>query len=530
MTRQPEWDYIVVGGGTAGCVLAGRLAERGGARVLVLEAGGAYAPLLLSTPLPSLRQITAFSWRYFTTQQAGLARRRVSMPVAKVLGGGSSTNAMMYQRGSPACYDAWAALGNPGWSFRELLPYFKKFENYRPAGPPDHGDSGPVHISRPRYIAPFSRAFVEACAEIGVPAAGDLDCAGGQAAGYFRVTQSAGRRVSSATAYLRSGTGRPGIAAITGAHASRLVLDGARAAGVEYVRDGRREVARAAGEIILCAGSINSPKFLMLSGIGPADHLASVGIATAVDLPGVGENLQDHPRAPVLFESGRGSPGDMKHWIPHALLYAAARKGVMASNCCESGALMKSCASKPSPDLQFVTHFQSSLYPGAVDMELCLMTPQSRGAVRLQSADPMDPPLIDPGYLREESDVRALVSGVRIARKIAHTNTMRGFPLRRELLPGAEIATDREIADYIRTSVETCFHPTGTCKMGSDRLAVVDADLKVRGVEGLRVADASIMPEIVDGNTCAAALLIAEKAADLVKSAGVPPPKLKAEH
>jgi choline dehydrogenase-like flavoprotein len=337
-----------------------------------------------------------------------------------------------------------------------------------------------------------------------------------EGAGFFQVTQRRGRRVSTCEAYLAPARRRPGLRVEAGAMVTRVVLEKQRAVAVEFVdREGGVRVARAGREVILSAGALNSPKLLMLSGIGPAAHLRSMGIAPALDLAGVGRNLQDHVRVPVLFESGRASPGDMLYWIPGAMNYALRRRGVMSSNCCESGAFIRTDGG--IPDLQFVTHFQSSLYPGTVDLQFCLLRTHSRGTVTLASADPSAPPVIDPGYFSAAEDLVPARRGLRLARELARGRALQRFPLRAEVLPGADVTTDREVECYVRSAAETCYHPAGTCRMGSDAEAVVDDRLRVRGVEGLRVIDASIMPELPNGNTCAPTLMIAEKGADLVK-------------
>jgi choline dehydrogenase len=513
-----SWDYVIVGGGSAGCVLARRLSDIPGLRVLVLEAGGEYRRLPLSVPLAGLRAMTAVSWKYLTCQQPQLADRRISWPLGRLLGGSSSNNAMMYCRGHRADFDGWGELGNPGWSFRDVLPYFRRSEDQE-RGPSDyHGVGGPLRVSDPRHRAPFSEVFVTACEEIGLARNDDFNGAEQEGAGFYQVTQRHGARVSTAEAYLEPARGRRTVEVITGAMVCRILVERGRAVGVEYRRQGGTYEARAAREVILSAGAVNSPKLLLLSGIGPADQLCALQLPVVVDLPGVGQNLQDHLRVPLIYESGRRSPGHKRHWISAAIDYAVRRQGVLASNCCESGAFVRSCAEAVIPDLQLVTHFQSSLHPDSVDLQSCVLRPSSRGRVWLRSADPLEPPLIDPNYLSTEADVRASVRGVRLARRIAAAPALRRFPLGTEVMPGADVVGDAELERYVRATAETSYHPVGTCRMGCDALAVVDAELRVRGVAGLRVVDASVMPEMVGGNTLASTVMIAEKGADLISA------------
>lgn len=495
-----EWDYVVAGGGTAGCVLARRLAERAQVRVLLLEAGGRY-PAALSVPLAGMRRAVEYSWKYFTRQQAGLGGRRLSFPFGKVLGGSSSVNAMMFYRGTAGAYDRWEELGCGGWNFETTRPYFERVERV-------------LEVSRPRHVAAFSRAFVEACVETGMAPVDDFHEVE-EGAGLFRVMQRRGRRVSAATAYLREARGR--IEVVTGALVRRVVIEGGRAVGVEYEdSEGAVRRAQAGREILLCAGALNSPKLLMLSGLGAADELRALGLRVHQDLPGVGRNLQDHVRVPVLFQSGRRSPGDMLYWLPAAVQYAAAGRGVLASNCCEAGAVLRSTPEAALPDLQFVTHFQSHLYPGVVDLQFCVSRTASRGAVTLASADPKAPPVINPNYFSDRADVEVALAGVRLARRIASAPALRRFRLGAEVLPGRDLTADAELESYSRAMAETCYHPAGTCKMGRDEMAAVDPEFRVRGVDGLRVVDASVFPELPNGNTCAPVYMVAERAADLI--------------
>lgn len=518
--RRREWDYIIVGGGTAGCVLAARLTERRGSRVLLLEAGSEYAQVL-SVPLVGMRRSVAFSWKYSTVQQPGLSRRRISFPYGKVLGGSSSTNGMMYYRGAQASYDQWCELGNTGWSFADVLPYFRKCETWEHGASEFHGDSGPVHVSTPRHLAPFSTAFVDACKQQGIPYTADFNGPQDEGTGFYAVMQRRGRRASAASAYLAPARHREGLRVETGALVRKLLIDGSRVAAVEFQdRQGRVQNVSASHEVILSAGPLNSPKLLMLSGVGPADYLRGVGLRVQHHLPGVGNNLLDHLRIPVLYESPRRSPGDMVYWIPAALDYAFRRKGVLTSNCCESGAVVRSSPGVRIPDLQFVAHFQSPLRPGVVDLQFGLRGGSVPGTVRAVSADPMASPSIDPNYFASDIDIEVAIRGLRLAREIAQSSGFRRFPLGKEILPGPDIKTDDEIGAYCRATADTSFHAVGTCRMGHDSLAVVDDQLRVHGLDNLRIVDASIMPDIPNGNTCATVLMIAEKAADLIKDAG----------
>ena len=513
MPAAEHWDYVIAGGGTAGCVLARRLAERG-ARVVLLEAGGRYPRWLLGAPLPSLRLARMFSWRYLTAPQPGLGGRRISLPLGRLLGGSSSINAMMYCRGAASDYDGWASQGNEGWSFAAVLPYFLRAETWTRGESPWRGRDGPLTVSGPRFLAPFSLAFVEACRETGLPPNDDFNGQQLEGCGFFDVTQEDGERVSAARHYL--GAAPAGISVVTAALVNRVLFDGSRATGVEYRRGSQVHRAFASGEVILSAGAVNSPKLLMLSGIGPARDLRNLGIEARQDLVGVGANLHDHVRLPVLYESHQVSPGAHRHWITAALRYVIGRSGVMSSNCCEAGAFARSSPEEPEPDLQFVTHFQSSLHGRAVDLQCCLLKPESRGRVTLDSADPARPPRIDPNYLGSTADVERLVRGVAMARRLARSKALAGFGLGREILPGATLRDASELAGYVRGSMETCYHPAGTCRMGVDETAVVDARLRVHGCQSLRVVDASVMPEPIRGNTLAPVVMIAEKAADMI--------------
>jgi choline dehydrogenase len=436
-----------------------------------------------------------------------------------VLGGSSSTNGMMYYRGARAGYDRWCELGNAGWSFAEVLPYFRRAETWEHGQSEFHGDRGPVHVSTPRHRAPFSTAFVEACMERGIPYTEDFNGSRDEGTGFYAVMQRRGRRSSAAEAYLAPARDRAGLRVETGCVVRRLLIAGSRVAAVEFQdRNGGVQNVFASREVILSAGPLNSANLLMLSGVGPAEYLRGIGVRVQHHLPGVGSNLQDHLRIPVLYESNRRSPADVMHWIPAVLDYALRRRGVLASNCCESGAVVRSSPDVRIPDLQFVTHFQSHIHPGVVDLQFSLHGSSVAGTVRAISADPLAPPRIDPNYFASDVDLEVAVRGVHLAREIARSAALRRFRLGKEILPGPDVQTDDEIAAYCRAMADTSFHAAGTCKMGNDSRAVVDERLRVHGLDNLRVVDASVMPDVPNGNTCATVLMIAEKAVDLIES------------
>ena len=515
-------ETIIVGGGTAGCVLARRLADAG-ERVLLLESGGRYPKLLLGPPLASQRLRAYFSWNYRSAPQRALGGRELSLPLGRVLGGSSSTNAMMYCRGRASDYDRWASQGAEGWSFQDVLPYYQRLERRDPAGPRAAERAG-FDVARPRFRAPFSEAFLAACEELGLDREAFLDGESPEGCGYFDVAQRHGERSSTAPAYLPPDGAGSRFRALTGARVTRVLLANGRATGVELIRDGVLQRAEAERQVLLCAGAAHSPQLLMLSGIGPADELRRLGVAPAVDLPGVGRNLQDHVRIPALYETPVRSPGEKRRWPRAAWDYLTRRDGVMTSNCCEAGAYVRSHPALAEPDLQFVTHFQHAERPGLVDLQFCLMSVRARGCVQLRSSDPFDPPRIDPGYLDHEADIEACLRGLDWARRLASAKALRAFPLGREYWPGAAVQSRSALIAYLRRSAEPCYHLAGSCKMGVDAMAVTDARLRVRGVDGLRVIDASVLPDLIHGNTMAPTVMLAEKAADLLLGASAERP------
>jgi choline dehydrogenase len=525
------YDYVIVGAGSAGCVLAARLSENQATRVLLLEAGPPDDADEIHIPaaVTQLFQST-YDWNYQTVPQERAGGRSVYWPRGRTLGGSSSINAMTYIRGSRYDYDTWRdEYGCEGWGYTDLLPYFLRAEGNSRGASAFHGASGPLKVQDQRPTSPLTAAFVDAARQSGLQANADFNGSRQDGVGCYQVTRHGGRRWSAADAYLHPAAGRPNLTVQTDALVTGLAMTGGRVTGVHYLRRGVAETARAEGEVILAAGAIGSPQLLMLSGIGPADELRSHGIAVLVDSPAVGGNLSDHPAVTAIWLTPkvrgmweRAGPRQLARWqLRHS--------GPLTANLAESGGFSRSDPQLPAPDLQW--HAMPAPYQNgglsdpairAMSLLVALVAVGSRGRVRLRSADPRHKPLIDPAYLADGTDIERLVTGIRMARDFAATRPMSKI-CTRELEPGDEVRTDSEIRDFIRHNLSALGHPAGTCAMGGDskvaasRLtSVVDAELRVRGVEGLRVVDASVMPAAPRGNTSAPAMAIAERAADLI--------------
>ncbi|WP_437880436.1 GMC family oxidoreductase [Pseudomonas sp. LRF_L74] len=522
-------DYIVVGGGSAGCALVARLVEAG-KRVLLLEAGPADNHPYIHIPATFIRvHGSERTWMYKTEAEPHLNGRQVYIPQGRTLGGGSSVNAMIYIRGQHQDYEEWKSLGCEGWGWEDVLPVFRRSEGNARLGGTLHGQEGPLKVSDARHHHLLSSAFVKAAVEAGVPPSDDFNGADQTGAGFYQTTTHDGRRASSAATYLRSVRHNPLLTLLTNVHVTRLLYEGSAVVGVEARVGNALLRFHCESEVILSAGAVASPRILMLSGIGPAEHLRQVGVDVRHDLPGVGQNFQDHLSASVYAQTREpvsllGHDKGLRA-ITHGLQYLAQRKGLLTSNVVESGAFVDTQGSG-RPDVQY--HVVPSLV-GDVDrlppaghgisINPCALRPKSRGSVQLRSADPFADALLNANYLSDPQDLKTMVAGVKLARKILRAPSLAKLVSGMLLLPDNDDISEKDYEQYVRKVAKTVYHPAGTCKMGTDELAVVTPDLRVRGIQGLRVADASIMPTIVSGNTNAPSIMIGERCADFILEA-----------
>ena len=520
------YDFIIIGGGSAGCVLAARLTENPSARVLLLEAGGRDRHPFYHLPAGFAKMTKGIgSWGWQTVPQRHMRNMQIRYTQAKVIGGGSSINAQLYTRGNALDYEDWRQMGCPGWGYDDVLPYFRKSEVNDTHDNRYHGTTGPLGVSQPRAPLPICEAYFAAAAEIGIPRNRDFTGESQDGVGYYQLTQRWFRRSSTSTAFLKPALNRPNLTVKTGAQVLRIVTEKGRAVGVE-TPDG---ILRATSEVILSSGAIGSPRLLQLSGIGPADDLQRLGIPVILDRPQVGANLQDHLDLFVIAECTGPHTYDRYsklHWSALAgLQYLLTRKGPVASSLFETGGFWYADPSARSPDIQFHLGLGSGIEAGVaampnggVTLNSAFLRPRSRGTVRLASSDPSAAPLIDPNYWEDPYDRDMSIKGLKLAQEIMRQPALKPFVLA-ERLPGPQARTDADYFDYAVKNAKTDHHPAGTCRMGSDLEAVVDPQLRFNGIEGLRVVDASIMPTVVSSNTNAPTIMIAEKAADMIKAA-----------
>ena len=532
------YDYIIVGAGSAGCVLANRLSADPSVRVLLLEAGGKDSSILYRMPAGVGSLITGGkgNWCYETEGQEHLNYRRLFWPRGKVLGGSSSINGMIYIRGHARDYDHWRQLGLEGWGFSDVLPYFKRSEDLEFGGDDFHGEGGPLKVSSGKSTNPLFRTFVEAGRQAGHPFTDDFNGYQQEGMGFYQLTIRDGKRQSTAVGYLRPALDRDNLTVEVEALTSRVVFEGKKAVGVDFTQKGEARTVRAEREVILCGGAVNTPQTLLLSGVGDAEYLKRFGIDVVADLPGVGKNLQDHLDCSINYECTQPitlySQANPFRALATGMQYVFFGKGLGQTNGLEAGGFLKTRPELEMPDIQLhfiaanmIEHGKKKMDRHGFMAHICQLRPESRGEIALKSTNPNDPPLIQPNYLATENDRVTLREGVKMVREIFGQEAFDAYrgP---EIQPGAHVQSDEKLDEFIRRNAETIYHPVGTAKMGTDKDAVVDVACKVHGIEGLRVVDASVMPTLVGGNTNAPTIMIAEKVSDMILGKPALPPEV----
>ncbi|GCA51063.1 alcohol dehydrogenase [Sinorhizobium sp. KGO-5] len=529
-------DYVVVGGGSAGSALAGRLAMSNTGKVAVLEGGPRDSHPLIHIPAGFVKLLgSKLLYHYKTEAQEGLGGRTPVMPQGAVLGGGGSVNATIYIRGQRADYDTWSSLGAEGWSYADVLPYFRRAEDNDRFSDVYHGTKGPLGVSDLRQVNDLTRAFVRSAQEAGIPFTPDFNGRRQSGVGYNQTTTRNARRCSAAVAYLRPALSSGNLEILTGCFVTRILFEGDRAVGVEYQRNGEMQTIRAEKEVILSAGAVQTPKLLMLSGVGPEDELKRHGIAVRHRLEGIGQNLQDHLEFPAIrYCTGRyGYFGEdtLVRSVRNGLQYLLFKSGPVMSNVTEACAFVNVDDKEEEPNVQlhfvpivFMDSDQEQIKRAGATINPCVLRPHSRGEIRLRSTNPADHPMIDPRYLSHPEDMRLSIKGLKLAREILAQPAFAPFVEKAEAFPGPDAEDDQRLQSYIRSKGKTVYHPVGTCRMGTDDMAVVDPQLRVRGLRNLRVVDNSIMPTLISGNTNAPAIMIGEKASDLIRGIDPLPP------